>query len=178
MDDAQSTRPAGFWIRAVAVAIDAVVFMLVQVFLLRLARLLWGATPDGDDWLRPTAALFTLLFAAMYTTTLHAAGGQTIGKSLMGVRVVSDDGAPLTAGPALLRYAAYFLSAMPLGLGFVMAGLRRDRRALHDLIAGTRVERPAPRRRVARRAAAAARPPSGTLQDPAVSPAAESGPGA
>jgi len=29
----------------------------------------------------------------------------------------------------------------PFALGFVMAGLRRDKRALHDLIAGTRVER-------------------------------------
>src|SRR5207244_9479926 len=27
------------------------------------------------------------------------------------------------------------------GLGYVMAGLRHDKRALHDLIAGTRVER-------------------------------------
>jgi uncharacterized RDD family membrane protein YckC len=35
-----------------------------------------------------------------------------------------------------------------LGLGHVLAGLRKDKRALHDLLAGSRVERLAlPRRR-------------------------------
>jgi uncharacterized RDD family membrane protein YckC len=33
------------------------------------------------------------------------------------------------------------LSSVILGVGYLMAGLRRDKRALHDLIAGTRVER-------------------------------------
>jgi uncharacterized RDD family membrane protein YckC len=28
-----------------------------------------------------------------------------------------------------------------LGIGYLMAGLRTDKRALHDLLAGTRVER-------------------------------------
>jgi uncharacterized RDD family membrane protein YckC len=32
---------------------------------------------------------------------------------------------------------------MPLLLGFVLAGLRRDKRGLHDLLAGTRVVRTA-----------------------------------
>jgi uncharacterized RDD family membrane protein YckC len=52
----------------------------------------------------------------------------------------------------VLRFFAYGASLFPFGLGFVMAGLRSDRRALHDLLAGTRVERlqppppPAPER--------------------------------
>jgi uncharacterized RDD family membrane protein YckC len=33
------------------------------------------------------------------------------------------------------------LSAVLFGIGYLMAGLRSDKRALHDLIAGTRVER-------------------------------------
>jgi len=33
------------------------------------------------------------------------------------------------------------VSSATLGLGYVMAALRHDKRALHDLIAGTRVER-------------------------------------
>jgi len=50
-------------------------------------------------------------------------------------------GPPPALGAALLRFVAYFASAAPFALGFVMAGLRHDKRALHDLIAGTRVER-------------------------------------
>jgi uncharacterized RDD family membrane protein YckC len=90
---------------------------------------------------RPLVSMFTLVFAGAYTTGLHALGGQTIGKMLVGARVVVSDGAPPTLGAALLRFFAYFASAAPFTAGFLMAGLRHDRRALHDLIAGTRVER-------------------------------------
>jgi uncharacterized RDD family membrane protein YckC len=123
-------------------------------------------------------ALFTWLFTAVYFTVLHMVAGQTIGKSLVGIRVVGMDGALLTVGPALLRYLAGYLSALPLGFGFLVAGLRRDKRALHDLIAGSRVERLPARRRVVRRPVVAPRPASGTLQDPAVRPAVDPGPGA
>jgi uncharacterized RDD family membrane protein YckC len=61
---------------------------------------------------------------------------------LTGVRVVGIEGDALSIGAALLRFAGYFASAGICGLGFVMAGLRRDRRALHDLLAGSCVVRP------------------------------------
>jgi len=142
----------------------------------RLARALWGPSPDGGTAVQGSVVFFTLLFTIVYTTTLHTVAGQTIGKSLMGVRVVSAaDGTLLTVGPALLRHLAYALSAMPLGFGFLMAGLRRDKRALHDLIAGSRVEWTTPRRAVRR---AAAPPPGPSLQDAAVTPAPDPGPGA
>jgi uncharacterized RDD family membrane protein YckC len=48
---------------------------------------------------------------------------------------------PLTLGCAAVRQLASLLSSAILGVGYLMAGLRRDKRALHDLIAGTRVER-------------------------------------
>jgi uncharacterized RDD family membrane protein YckC len=157
----------------IALVIDLLVFLLAQIALARLARALWGPVPGGGAPVPGAVTFFTLLFTAAYTTTLHALAGQTIGKSLVGVRVVAVDGALLTVGPALLRYLAYYVSAAPLGLGFLMAGLRRDKRALHDLIAGSRVERVWPQPRALRRAS---RPPA-TLQDPAVSHAPDSGPG-
>lgn len=182
MDEAVPARPAGFWIRTAALALDVILFAFVQASLTRLARALWGTGWDGGDGADASVLLFTLLFTLVYTTTLHAVAGQTIGKSLLGVRVVAAaDGAPVTVGPALLRHVAYLLSLLPLGLGFLMAGLRRDKRALHDLVAGTRVERIVPRRRVSRRPLAP-RPPGPRLQDAAVAPAPaaepEPGPGA
>src|SRR5256886_13771384 len=84
---------------------------------------------------------FTFVFAAAYTTVLHALFGQTVGKMIVGVRVVvGEDGVPPSFGASLLRYVAYFVSSATLGLGYVMVALRHDKRALHDLIAGTRVE--------------------------------------
>lgn len=177
MDEAPAPRPAGFWIRAVALAIDFVVFALVQASFGMLATVLIGRTTEVDGSQPPSVVLFTLLFTAAYSIVLHTVAGQTIGKSLVGIRVVGTDGALLTAGPALLRYLAGYVSAIPLGFGFLVAALRRDKRALHDLIAGSRVERLPSRRRLVRRAVPV-RPPVGTLQEPAVPRRAESEGGA
>jgi uncharacterized RDD family membrane protein YckC len=146
-------RPAGFWIRAAALIVDFALFFVVQVSFGFVAGRIWG--PDVEDSIAflPLIWVFTLVFVGAYTTVLHALGGQTIGKLLVGVRVVDDAGHPPTIGVALLRYFAYFASVATLGGGYAMAGLRRDKRALHDLIAGTRVER------LARRQAPATPPP-------------------
>ena len=171
MDDASPPRPAGFWIRAVAFAIDLLVFVLVQRSFEAIGRALLGPGADSGS----AAFLFTLLFTAAYTTALHAIAGQTIGKSLVGVRVLGADGTPLTLGTAFLRYLAYFISLIPLGFGYLVAALRRDKRALHDLIAGSRVERTGSRRRPVRRVVPASEP-VGTLQEPAVRHAADAEP--
>jgi uncharacterized RDD family membrane protein YckC len=44
-------------------------------------------------------------------------------------------------GRALARQLAWLLSPLTLGVGFLVAVTRADRRALHDLVAGTRVVR-------------------------------------
>jgi uncharacterized RDD family membrane protein YckC len=177
MDEASPPRPAGFWIRAVALAIDLVVFVLVQLSFDLMATAMLGPGPDGGSSQSPASLLFTLLFTAAYTTVLHAVTGQTIGKSLVGVRVLGTDGAPLTLGAAFLRYLAYFISLIPLGFGYLMAALRRDKRALHDLIAGSRVERVGSRSRPGRRPVPV-RTPVGPLQEPAVRHAVDAEPSA
>lgn len=137
--------PAGFWIRALAAVIDFVVFFVVQTTYTIAASLVFGAGPDPSMAVTSTVGFFTLVFAALYTSVLHASTGQTIGKMLTGVRVVALDGEPPVGGAAFLRFLGYFVSCATFGLGFLMAGLRNDKRALHDLIAGTRVERVARR---------------------------------
>jgi uncharacterized RDD family membrane protein YckC len=132
-------RPAGFWIRALATLADFVVFFVVYLSFNAIGARLLGA--DVETEAKPTAAFFTLVFCGAYTTVLHSLAGQTLGKMIVGVRVVAgEDGRP-PFGAALLRFIGYFASLATFSLGFVMAGLRRDKRALHDLIAGTRVER-------------------------------------
>jgi uncharacterized RDD family membrane protein YckC len=136
-----SARPAGFWIRAVAALIDlAVVGLVLRSFELIGAKIV-GPDAASVASFKPIAGFFTLVFAGAYTTGLHALGGQTIGKLIVGIRVVVGDGALPPLGTAFLRHLAYFASTAVLGLGFAMAALRPDKRALHDLIAGTRVER-------------------------------------
>lgn len=171
---ARPAPPAGFWIRAVAVLVDGVVIWLAGLSMGFAGARLGG--PGIDEWsgYQGLVGFFTLLFACVYTTVTHAAGGQTIGKALLGIRVVAVDGQLLPVGAALLRWLAMLVSALPFGMGFVMAGLRPDKRALHDLIAGsrvewsTRVERPARARGAGARArdaevpATAPWPPAGS----------------
>lgn len=134
-------RPAGFWIRVVAALIDLAVFTVVRASLAVVGRRLWGTGAEDSTGLHAAVALFTIAFAICYLTVLHSATGQTIGKLLVHARVVLVDGGRVPVGTSLLRCLAYALSGAPLGLGFVMAGLRHDKRALHDLVAGTRVDR-------------------------------------
>jgi uncharacterized RDD family membrane protein YckC len=148
-------RPAGFWIRALAAVLDFVVFSVVLLSFRLLGARVTGVDLESDASYRPAAMFFTLVFAGAYTSVLHHLAGQTIGKMLVGVRVVGAEDGPPPFGAALLRFIAYFASAGTFTLGFVMAGLRRDKRALHDLIAGTRVER-------SRKPEAAAPPPAET----------------
>ena len=129
--------PAGFLMRAVALVIDFMVFGFVQFTFGVLAVRLFGASLDEDLSYQSAIFFFTLLFTVLYTTAMHSIAGQTIGKMLTRVQVVNAAGEPPTAGTALLRYLGYYVSLFTFTLGFIMAGLRQDKRALHDLIAGT-----------------------------------------
>jgi uncharacterized RDD family membrane protein YckC len=61
--------------------------------------------------------------------------GRTPGKALVGLRVVGLDGRPLGPARALVRTLVFPFSFV-LGLGFIPAVTRKDRRALHELVAG------------------------------------------
>jgi uncharacterized RDD family membrane protein YckC len=137
----REARPAGFWIRLVALLLDALLFAGVQASLDVIGRRVWGPGVEEFGVTRGLVVMCTALFTLLYTSVLHSVGGQTVGKMLVGIRVIGADGSPLPLGAAFLRHLAYALSALPCGVGFAMAGLRADKRALHDLVAGSRVER-------------------------------------
>ena len=125
----------------VAAIVDLALFWLVNVTLGLLAARVFRVDLESALALKSSLAVCTMLFVALYVIVLHALEGQTVGKLVVGVRVLGAGDVAPTIGVSVLRFFAYFVSLMPFGLGFAMAGLRTDRRALHDLIAGTRVER-------------------------------------
>ena len=83
---------------------------------------------------------FLVVFNVGYAVTLTVVGGQTIGKMTAGLRVEEADGSRVTPLHALIRTAAYAVSVLPFGVGFAGMFLK-SRRALHDLLADTRVVR-------------------------------------
>jgi uncharacterized RDD family membrane protein YckC len=85
-------------------------------------------------------ALFIIVMDVTYLLMFTAAGGQTIGKMLMDIRVVGDetsDGEPVGLGQAAWRTG---LTVIALGLGWLPALFGRGV-ALHDRFAHTRVVR-------------------------------------
>ena len=144
-------RPAPLWRLAVAAVADALLgviawslaamWLLVAVFVVRPRPL------DVLDGLILALAILMLGVAlhVIYHTVLVGGCGQTVGKMLMGVAVVRRDGAPAGYGRALLRCVGGGLCLLTLGLGRLLVLFTRDRRALSDLVAGTRpVQRPSP----------------------------------
>ncbi|MEI2784675.1 MAG: RDD family protein [Candidatus Nanopelagicales bacterium] len=78
-----------------------------------------------------------ILTGPIYFIFLATAGGQTVGKYVMGVRVVRLDGKPMTYVGSALRWFGYLASLLPLGLGFFWVVIDDRRRGFHDKIAGT-----------------------------------------
>jgi len=133
-----TARPAGFWIRFVAVFIDGLILLFVQGILYSMG---WVMAGGRGMAVQGATNIFGTLLGAAYGIVFHWLWGQTPGKMALQIKVVSMDGGPLTFGQATGRYFATFLSAIILCIGFIMAGIRTDKRALHDLLAGTRVVR-------------------------------------
>jgi uncharacterized RDD family membrane protein YckC len=131
---------AGFVSRFVAYVVDLGV--ITVVFGLALAAASFAAsliTGHPVNWSR-SDVLVAIIYGCwwlLYFGYSWAANGKTFGMALLGVRVVSSEGD--AAGPrrALLRTAAFPLSFALFGLGFAGIVAGRERRALHDLIAGT-----------------------------------------
>jgi uncharacterized RDD family membrane protein YckC len=140
--DTGTAAPAGRRLTAAAIdvlvngAIDAgVLYATLSVCRLPLNEI------TGLPWV-PMAA-FLLILNGGYLTMFTAAGGQTIGKMIAGIRVVpaapSDQPQRVPFGTAAVRAAASFASLLLIGVGFFMALFRADGRALHDAVADTRV---------------------------------------
>ena len=132
---AAALHPAGFWIRAGALLIDVVCVMAAEM---AFGFFMWALAED-----RLAAAgsrAFRFLASPCYFVFLHWARGQTLGKMVFRIRVVMLNGAPLPFGFSVLRHLGSWLSAAILGIGYLIAAFRADKRGLHDLIAGTRVE--------------------------------------
>jgi len=139
--------PAAFWPRGMALAIDwALLTTLHCTFFLLLGKSLVSLSPVNLASGLAAAGLFFLLFVCtplltipLYTVVLHACGGQTVGKIIMGIKLVAIDGKPVSAGVAFLRLVAVPLSILPLGAGFLWAAISRNRMTWHDMMAGTMV---------------------------------------
>jgi uncharacterized RDD family membrane protein YckC len=121
------------------VAILGTIAAVIVLLTLRIAELTLA------EWhLLPVAPMlaFLLLLCGGYFILFTAAGGQTIGKMIMGIRVVNAAGdAPprVSFRTAFIRTLTCLGSVVALGGGFLPVLFSAERRAFHDRVADTRV---------------------------------------
>ena len=71
---------------------------------------------------------------------MEASGIQaTLGKIVIGAKVVDANGEKLTFGKATGRHFAKFISTLLLFVGYIMVAFDERKRGLHDIMAGTYV---------------------------------------
>lgn len=87
-----------------------------------------------------SAVAYTVLGGAYFTIFESSSWQATPGKRLAGIHVVGPDGGRIGLPRAIGRFLAAGLSWLTLNLGHAMAAIAPEHRALHDRIAGTRVE--------------------------------------
>jgi uncharacterized RDD family membrane protein YckC len=81
-------------------------------------------------------------WAALYmTVVLSWWKGQTVGKRMLGIRVVRLDGEPITWWVAFERVGGYAAGVATGLLGFAQIWWDSNRQAIHDRIVGTVVVR-------------------------------------
>ncbi len=138
----ESAPDAGVGARLLAVLIDLMILAVVDAAVVYFTMQICGISVE-DLGILPKGPLITFLLVQNGGyLVVFTAGGQTLGKMAVGIRVVpADDEPSIDLGRAFLRTLVWVLLAVPVGLGFLTALFSPDHRGLHDRFAGTRVVR-------------------------------------
>ena len=140
-------RFGGFWIRFWARCIDSVLTGIVTAIIQFSGLAAIGLKNIESDDVVSTmsifafSTLFGLAFQLAYEVYFLVNRGATPGKILLNLKVIRSDGGPITAGRAVGRFFGTMLSSMTLAIGYIIAGVDEEKRALHDHLCDTRVIR-------------------------------------
>lgn len=134
---------AGFVSRLFAYAIDAVIIVstltvaaYVVGAVLRTFDIL-GSEPTGTSRDALTGAVALSVSFGVYLVAGWWLFGKSVGKAVMGLRVVRPDGTTPGFWRCVLRYLGYGISALFCFAGFAWIAIDDRRRGWHDHLAGT-----------------------------------------
>ena len=132
----------GFWARVGAFLIDTV---LIGVFTWPVLTAYYGESYWYDDtFIKGTLdLLLSYIFPAVAVVVFWISKQATPGKMVMSAKIAdAKTGNTPTTGQFVARYLAYFISGIPLFLGFIWVAFDDRKQGWHDKIAGTVVVRP------------------------------------
>jgi len=132
---------APFALRCAALIVDYMVLLLFPLIWLVLARFVSDTgVPDAIGATIWTLGILLAVVDCLVMPMIFA--GQSVGKMVVGIRIVRKDGTRAHAGAILLRNTVgYLLTLATAGLGFLLAAFTPSGKALHDFLGGTVVIR-------------------------------------
>ena len=131
-------KPAGFWVRFWAYLVDLAVIWGITSILLKPAFAVFGLETNASNWYAPYAILSAILFYG-YFVLMTKFFRQTVGKMILGIRVVSLKQDQLPWGTLLFReWIGRFLSVTIWPL-YLIVGFTPLKQGVHDFIADTTV---------------------------------------
>ena len=129
---------AGFWIRFAATLIDTLILLLIT---LPLTFAFYGQSTQENAGLLPLGGwdvVINWVFPTIAVVLFWTCKGATPGKMFTSMKVVDEKtGLKLSAGQSIIRYLAYFVSILPLFLGFFWIAVDKKKQGWHDKIART-----------------------------------------
>lgn len=139
-DEKYRLKSAGFWTRFWAYIIDLIVLSAVSgIFIKPLFRAVGIEISNPVFWIFSTYKLTALLLLLLYFALMTKFFRQTVGKMIMGIRVIPKDDGNLTWGTIVIREViGRFISKMLL-IPYLLVVFMPKKEALHDLFADTLV---------------------------------------
>jgi uncharacterized RDD family membrane protein YckC len=149
--NAQPAGPAGvayggFWIRVVAYLIDGILLNIAFGIIGAIVGVsMIPVDPTNTDPMVGMEHMGRFQLVALVVTWLYFAlmesspRGATVGKMVLGLRVVDEQGNRISFARATGRFFAKFVSTIILMIGYLMVAFTERKRGLHDMIAGTLV---------------------------------------
>lgn len=130
---------AGFWKRAAAFVIDALVVAVIlltgAVTTAFIAALSGADKPAAQDMIRFVTVVLEIAVFFIYYVGMEASRRQaTLGKMALGIKVTDINGNRITYARSLLRNLAMGLSNLTLGIGYLMCIWTAKKQCLHDMV--------------------------------------------
>lgn len=128
---------AGFWIRVGAAIIDSI---LVLIIIVPILTAIYGREYWMSDALIQGSwdVLFNYVLPAIAVIVFWIYRSATLGKMATRLTIVdARTGGKPTTGQCIGRYFAYYVSMIPLFLGFIWVGIDKRKQGWHDKLAGT-----------------------------------------
>lgn len=152
----------GFWRRVICLIYETFILLAILFIASLIFHLIYSDT--STPFFKPLFQCYLVLIMGYYFTWFWTHGGQTLAMQTWKIRLISNDGKPVSKQQAIVRFlctligilsfviidqilpfsfASTFqlilISLLIFGSGFIWALFDQDHQFLHDRLAGTRI---------------------------------------